>query len=45
MSNEKFSEDYYEKALIELFSNLGYSSKMGSDIERDLSEQKENSIE
>ena len=36
--NERFTEGDFEQALIELFSGIGYSSKTGSDIERDLSD-------
>lgn len=38
MSNEKFSEDYYEKALIELFQQMGYDYEKGPEIERDYKE-------
>ena len=38
MMSERFTEGDFEQALIELFSEIGYSSKTGSDIERDLSD-------
>jgi type I restriction enzyme R subunit len=38
MSNERFTEDSYERALIDLFKQLGYNYEYGPDIERDYRE-------
>ena len=42
--NERFTEGDFEQALIELFSGIGYSSKTGSEIERDLSDPFDRSV-
>ncbi len=38
MNNEKFSENDYELALIDLFKELGYQYEYGPDVERDYSD-------
>ena len=38
MSNERFTEDSYEQALIGLFQRLGYDYEYGPSLERDYSE-------
>lgn len=38
MSNERFTEDSYEKTLIDLFKRMGYEYEYGPDIERDYRE-------
>ena len=38
MNNERFKESDFEQALIELFGQIGYSSKLGQDINRDLTD-------
>ena len=35
MNNERFTEEKYEQALIELFQSLGYHYEYGYDMERD----------
>ena len=38
MSNERFTEDSYEQALIDLFKRMGYEYEYGPDMERDYRE-------
>ena len=38
MINERFTENDYEQALIELFKQMGYEYEYGPDIERDYRE-------
>lgn len=38
MSNERFTEDSYEQALIDLFKRIGYECEYGPDMERDYRE-------
>lgn len=38
MSNDRFTEDSYEQMLIALFGQIGYGSKLGSDIKRELTD-------
>ena len=38
MNNERFTEDSYEQALIELFCDMGYDYEYGPDMERDYRE-------
>ena len=38
MSNERFTEDSYEQALIDLFRDMGYDYEYGPDMERDYRE-------
>ena len=35
MNNDRFTEDNYELALIELFQRLGYQYECGYEVERD----------
>ena len=39
MSNDRFTEDSYEQMLIALFGQIGYGSKLGSDIKRELTDR------
>ena len=36
MNNERFTENSYEQALLELFQQMGYGAKYGQDINREL---------
>jgi len=38
MNNERFTEEKYEQALIELFQTMGYDYEYGPDMERDYRE-------
>ena len=38
MNDERFTEEKYEQALIELFQSLGYDYEYGPDMERDYRE-------
>ena len=38
MNEERFTEEKYEQALIELFQSLGYDYEYGPDMERDYAE-------